>query len=243
VKILATVFYYFFVVMNLYAIPVYAEENLKRIAVVIGNGFYQTNDAKAIINVLKEFNFDVTSLVKIKASKKDMEDILHKFKDKLDQLRIENKKAIAIFYYSGHIVHYQDNNYLLPNDINISQEANELFTQIKDRDLALKGTLSSKAFSIENFVLPEKENAKEKIIKEKIVIMDGYSKNSSELPKGINDGLSSSGITGITRGEDIYFCSATDTAANTVTVGSKNYRNKDRNEDSPYTYKKYSPYT
>ena len=87
----------------------------ERVALVIGNAAYESqplknpvNDAKAIANVLKQLRFDVTLVTD--ANQEQMETALRNFGKKL------RKDKEAVFYYSGHGVQYQGDNYLIPVD-------------------------------------------------------------------------------------------------------------------------------
>ncbi len=87
----------------------------ERVALVIGNAAYQSqslknpvNDAEAMANVLKRLRFDVTLVTD--ANQEQMESAIYNFGKKL------RKDRETVFYYSGHGVQYQGENYLIPVD-------------------------------------------------------------------------------------------------------------------------------
>ncbi len=84
-----------------------------RIALVIGNADYQNqalanpaHDAEDIANVLTKVGFEVTLLRDATAIQ--MQTALNHFGKKL------HKDSVNLFYYAGHGVQYQGNNYLIP---------------------------------------------------------------------------------------------------------------------------------
>ena len=90
---------------NLYA--------LERIALVIGNAEYlvdklnnSVKDAKDIVALLEELDFDVTHVYD--AEKKEMNEEIENFSSKLKE------NTISLFFYSGHAVQLHNVNYLLP---------------------------------------------------------------------------------------------------------------------------------
>jgi len=85
----------------------------ERVALVIGNSNYITsplantlNDAQDIAATLKELDFTVTTV--IDGDRKEMIKAIRAFGKSLD------KKTIALFYYAGHGVQYNGENYLIP---------------------------------------------------------------------------------------------------------------------------------
>jgi formylglycine-generating enzyme required for sulfatase activity len=87
----------------------------ERVALVIGNAAYQSqsltnpvNDAKAVAKVLRLLHFDVTLVTDV--NQEQMETAILDFGKKL------RKDKEAVFYYSGHGVQYQGENYLIPVD-------------------------------------------------------------------------------------------------------------------------------
>jgi hypothetical protein len=93
-----------------------------RIALVIGNGAYQSaplknpvNDAGDMANVLSESGFKV--ILKINASQKEMETAVRSFGKKL------RMGGTGLFYYAGHGLQLNGTNYLIPVDALIETES------------------------------------------------------------------------------------------------------------------------
>ncbi|MCB1955884.1 MAG: caspase family protein [Rhodocyclaceae bacterium] len=92
-----------------------AEQRIDRVALVIGNGGYAhltplpnpTNDAKDICAALEALHFEVTCLFDVPDSRK-MRDAVRRFSERLD------RGAAGLFYYAGHAVQFNGENYLLP---------------------------------------------------------------------------------------------------------------------------------
>jgi uncharacterized caspase-like protein len=106
---------------------------MKKSALVIGNGNYEnvgklknpTNDSKAINNALSSIGFDTVYGENL--SLKDFKKTLKSFFQKVDS------SQIALFYYAGHGLQYNNNNYLVPIDTNI-----ELEHDIADETISLE---------------------------------------------------------------------------------------------------------
>ena len=89
-----------------------------KIALVIGNSKYEKwgelknpkNDAEDMKNLLESRGFDVLYGVNLK--KYEFEELLIKFRKKLTK----NKKSVGLFYFSGHGMEIEHNNYLIPID-------------------------------------------------------------------------------------------------------------------------------
>lgn len=111
-----------------------------RFALVIGNSNYQVgrlanpkNDARLIASTLHQLGFRVTTL--IDATQSRMKRAMLTFSRKL-----RNSDAIGLFYYAGHGVQVDGENYLIPVDANIVDESevpveglslNQLFKTMK----------------------------------------------------------------------------------------------------------------
>lgn len=87
--------------------------NQRRIALIIGNGAYLKaplanpgNDADDIADVLRKANFEVTKLKD--ASLPEMKTAVQAFGRKLEQ------GSVGLFYFAGHGVQYQGENFLFP---------------------------------------------------------------------------------------------------------------------------------
>jgi len=92
------------------SLSIFAQE---RFALVIGNADYQIsplanalNDAQDIALALENLDFKVTLVEN--ADRRTMRDAIYNFGEKL------NKDTVGLFYYSGHAVQYQGENYLIP---------------------------------------------------------------------------------------------------------------------------------
>ncbi len=94
----------------------------RRLALVFGNSDYQStltlknpvNDANLIEGTLKILGFDV--IKSLNAKKADMEKAIREFSDKLPEYNV------ALFYYAGHGIHVNGENYLIPTDANLNKE-------------------------------------------------------------------------------------------------------------------------
>jgi tetratricopeptide (TPR) repeat protein len=96
----------------------------KRYALVIGNAAYPktigalknaVNDASDIAKELRGSGFEVDLL--LNATYGQMRAALLKFKEKVDGS--EKDKAVALFYFAGHGVQFEDENYLVPIDAQV----------------------------------------------------------------------------------------------------------------------------
>ncbi len=100
-----------------------AKEFVARQALVIGNADYAyagrlrnpVNDAKAIGSTLKELGFEVRVITD--ANRRKMETAIRQFgKD------LRGQSSAGLFYFAGHGMQIEGENYLLPTDINPSNE-------------------------------------------------------------------------------------------------------------------------
>lgn len=99
--------------------PVHAQ---KRLALVIGNGTYQhvrplrnpTNDARDLADALKTLGFEV--ILRIDADRREMRAAVDMFWQRLPRF------DVGLFYYAGHGVQYQNENYLVPTNARIALE-------------------------------------------------------------------------------------------------------------------------
>ena len=87
-----------------------------RYALVIGNASYANaplanplNDAQDIAQKLKLLNFEVDMYLDI--GKNNLPKVIAKFYN-----RINDRDAVSIFYYAGHAIQSNNNNYLIPVD-------------------------------------------------------------------------------------------------------------------------------
>ena len=97
-----------------------------RVALVVGNGDYGTeigklknpaNDAKLMADTLKDLGFDVATVVD--ADQKAMKRAIREFGEKL---RAAGPQGIGLFFYAGHGVQVDGENYLLPIGAEIQAE-------------------------------------------------------------------------------------------------------------------------
>jgi tetratricopeptide (TPR) repeat protein len=104
-----------------------AYKDERRFALVIGNSKYPqsigvlknpVNDATDIAKELEKSNFDVQLLTD--ATYGQMRAAMLKFKEKVDAG--EKDKTVALFYYAGHGLAHDDENYLVPIDAMIEYE-------------------------------------------------------------------------------------------------------------------------
>ncbi len=113
----------FFVILMI-ALPSMAEAQ-KRIALVIGNGEYDSvgnlsnppNDARLMARTLRDLNFEV--IEQIDATQKSLKRAVRNF-GKL--IETGGDDAIALFYYAGHGVQVKGANYIIPVDAEIDNE-------------------------------------------------------------------------------------------------------------------------
>lgn len=97
--------------------------NVRRVALVIGNGAYTTapplknppNDARDMAATLKTLGFDVSSGVNL--SQREMKRLIREFGQKL------KAGGNGLFYYAGHGVQARGRNYIIPVDADIQSEA------------------------------------------------------------------------------------------------------------------------
>lgn len=118
----------------------------KRVALVIGNGAYPedplanpVNDATDVANALKEIGFEVTLLKN--ADRRKIDEAVEAFNKQLRQ------GDIGIFYYAGHGVQVEGENYVIPIDAKLAREADvgydaipvgKIINAIEDTDAKVK---------------------------------------------------------------------------------------------------------
>ena len=99
----------------------------KRYALVIGNGNYPreigilknpVNDATDVATELRNSNFEVQLLTN--ATYVQLREAMRKFQEKLTNG--PRDQTVGLFYYAGHGVQYQDENYLVPIDAQVQFE-------------------------------------------------------------------------------------------------------------------------
>ena len=117
-----------------------------KVALVIGNSHYKTkplpnaiNDATDIKDSLEKLGYNVIFAPDV--TKNKFEDAIYKF-----SLQVKNAD-IAIFFYAGHAIQIEAENYLNPIDINIIRTDSELSNLIKLSDI-IQELKVAKQFSI-----------------------------------------------------------------------------------------------
>jgi formylglycine-generating enzyme required for sulfatase activity len=156
-----------FFIFLLITVPTHAA----RLALIIGNGDYQkvasldnpVNDAKDMAVALKNLGFAVT--LKTNASHRTMKNAVRQFGRQL------NNGDVALFYYSGHGMQFNQRNYLVPPEADIQTGA----------DIEFEGLDA-------NFVLEHMEQANKRGIN--LMILDAcrdnpYKTNVKNLRKGL----------------------------------------------------------
>jgi uncharacterized caspase-like protein len=111
-----------------------------RIALVVGNANYKdeqklanpANDASLIAETLRKVGFDVVLVTD--AGQKQLEHAIVDFGDRLSKA---GPDAIGLFYYAGHGLQVDGENYLVPVDADITREA-EVEIDAVEADLVLK---------------------------------------------------------------------------------------------------------
>ncbi len=95
----------------------------RRIALVIGNAAYKksglknpANDANAMAKLLTKYGFEV--ILKTDVDRSAINKLINEFGDS-----ITKKKGVSFFYYSGHGMQYNSQNYILPLSCAIEKES------------------------------------------------------------------------------------------------------------------------
>lgn len=118
-------------------LKVVRKNEYRRIALVIGNGNYQhtgqlantVNDARLIAETLKEVGFELYGgKPQINLSRDDMLNAVEGFGDKI------SSGDTALFFYAGHGMQVKGENYLIPVNANIKNEAE---VRVKSIDVSL----------------------------------------------------------------------------------------------------------
>jgi uncharacterized caspase-like protein len=112
-----------------------SEAQCGRKALLIGNGKYQyaalrnpENDAGDLSNVLKDLGFQVETI--INGNKNEMKNAIHSFARRI------SRDDVAFFFYAGHAVQMNNENYLLP----VGDSAEEGAVKLTDVINALKNS-------------------------------------------------------------------------------------------------------
>ena len=115
--------------MLLLALASNALASQKRVALVIGNGAYiegrlmnPVNDARLMTATLVSTGFEVTTLEN--ATRRQMKEAISQFTRGLDE------QSVGLFYFAGHGIEFGGENYLIPVDAEITQEADVEYESI-----------------------------------------------------------------------------------------------------------------
>src|SRR5215471_4417224 len=145
---------FFFAFLALFTIAVsphsWAESTEKRIALVIGNGNYQSgalptpaNDAGLIAQTLQAAGFDVVG-----ARDLDEESLRHAFRDFLEKASASGPDTVAFVYFAGIGLQLEGDNFLVPVDANITRDTDVPLKTVRVTDytrslaaLRLKATI------------------------------------------------------------------------------------------------------
>jgi tetratricopeptide (TPR) repeat protein len=104
-----------------------AYKDEKRYALVVGNGNYNkelgilknpVNDATDVATELRKSNFEVQLVTN--CTYVQLREAMRKFHEKLTNGPLD--QTVGLFYYAGHGVQYQDENYLVPVDADVKFE-------------------------------------------------------------------------------------------------------------------------
>jgi len=119
----------FFSTLVFFALTLTSQAEQARIALIIGNGDYAigklknpVNDAVLMEKTLKTKGFDVTTIKN--ASRRKMKRGIRGFTKKL----VEG--SVGLFYFAGHGIEFNGQNYLIPVDADIETEADVEFESI-----------------------------------------------------------------------------------------------------------------
>ncbi|MGF6307017.1 putative caspase-like protein [Bradyrhizobium sp. i1.8.4] len=110
--------------LSLASLPVHAQDQEKRLALVVGNGAYQAgalqtaaNDAGLIAQTLQAAGFDV-----IGARDLDSETLRKSFRDFIQKVQDAGPNAVAFVYLAGYGVQLTGENYFVPVDAKIARD-------------------------------------------------------------------------------------------------------------------------
>ncbi len=153
---------------------VYKDE--KRYALVIGNSNYSreigtlknpVNDATDVATELRKSNFDVQLLTN--ATYIQIREAMRKFQERLTNG--PKDQTVGLFYYAGHGVQFQDENYLVPVDANVKFEDD----------------IVRMCFPVQRMVLANMENTNSRM---NIIILDACRNNPfPATTRSVNQGL------------------------------------------------------
>lgn len=153
-----------------------AYKDEKRFALVIGNGNYNkdigilknpVNDATDVATELRKSDFEVQLLTN--ATYIQIREAMRKFQEQLTNG--PRDQTVGLFYYAGHGVQYQDENYLVPIDANVKFEDD----------------IVRMCFPVQRMVLSQMENTNSRM---NIIILDACRNNPfPATTRSLNQGL------------------------------------------------------
>lgn len=115
-----------------------AQQLEKRIALVIGNGAYQSgdlttpaNDAGLIAQTLQAAGFDVVG-----ARDLDIATLRSSLREFLDKARASGPDTVAFVYFAGHGLQFEGENYLIPVDARIARDTDLPLEAVRLTDLS-----------------------------------------------------------------------------------------------------------
>lgn len=110
------------ILVYLVSFTVHATNKLPRVALVVGNSAYQgmplanpVNDARSVASTLESLGFIVH--LKLDADQREIEAAIDEFADELHR-----KQGVGLFFYAGHGVQAQGENYLIPVKARLAKE-------------------------------------------------------------------------------------------------------------------------
>jgi hypothetical protein len=173
----------------------------QRIALVIGNADYESigslsnpvKDARLIRQTLESLKFEV--VYRENVSRDEMQRAISVFSDKITRAGSE---GIALFYYAGHGVQSNGENFLLPTDLLIQRESELRFAAIRVND-----------------VMAQMDGASTGI---KIAILDACRDNP--FGSRLGGGKAGGGLAEVGLGNSEFFVAFAATAGNTADDGN-----------------------
>src|SRR6516164_11364544 len=116
--------------------PTDAQQQEKRIALVVGNAAYQAetlptaaNDAGLIAQTLQAAGFDVVG-----ARDLDQDALRRSFRDFLDKATGSGPDTIAFIYFAGYGLQVEGENYLVPIDARIARDTDVAASAVRASD-------------------------------------------------------------------------------------------------------------
>ncbi len=123
------------IIVVLLSSSIFAQQNQKRVALVIGNASYEhggslrnpVNDANLMASTLEDLGFEVTKITN--ADLKEMQQASIKFTSTIKNY------DVALFYYAGHGVQVNGVNYLVPIDAEMKEELSTKYEALDISDI------------------------------------------------------------------------------------------------------------